>query len=88
LIAPLPANAGKGHRYQSPHRLRNRDLLAGEFGKALHGLRGRIERSFGNPRCSLDRPFRHSLAAYTRRKVTTVKLNRTACGLALAKELP
>jgi hypothetical protein len=48
LVAPLPANAGKGHRYQSPHRLRNRDLLAGEFGKALYALRGSIERSFGN----------------------------------------
>lgn len=48
LVAPLPANAGKGHRYQSPHRLRNRDLLAGDFGKALYALRGSIERSFGN----------------------------------------
>ena len=48
LVAPLPTHAGKGHRYQSPHRLRNRDLLAGEFGKALYGLRGSIERSFGN----------------------------------------
>lgn len=49
LVAPLPKNnAGKGHHYQSPHRLRNRDLLAGEFGKALYRLRGGIERSFGN----------------------------------------
>jgi hypothetical protein len=49
LVAPLPkSNAGKGHRYQSPHRLRNRDLLAGEFGKALYRLRGSVERSFGN----------------------------------------
>jgi hypothetical protein len=48
LVAPLPTHAGKGHRYQSPHRLRNRDLLAGEFGKALYALRSSIERSFGN----------------------------------------
>jgi hypothetical protein len=48
LVAPLPKNAGQGHRPQSPHRLRNRDLLAGDFGKALYGLRGSIERRFGN----------------------------------------
>jgi hypothetical protein len=48
LLAPLPAPAGKGHRYQSPHRLRTRDLLAGEFGKALYALRSSRERSFGN----------------------------------------
>jgi len=49
LVAPLPAgNAGGGHRYQSPHRLRNRDLLAGEFGKQLYRMRGGVERSFGN----------------------------------------
>jgi DDE family transposase len=48
LVAPLPPNSGKGHRYQSPHRLRNQDLLAGEFGKALYARRGSIERSFGN----------------------------------------
>lgn len=49
LVAPLPKrNAGPGHRYQSRHRRRNRDLLAGEFGKALYGLRGSIERSLGN----------------------------------------
>lgn len=36
LVAPLPkANAGKGHRPQSVHRLRNLDLLAGAFGKEL-----------------------------------------------------
>lgn len=48
LVTPLPENAGQGHRYQSPHRLRNRDLLAGAFGKELYGLRATIERSFGN----------------------------------------
>jgi hypothetical protein len=49
LVAPLPArHAGQGHRYQSPHRLRNRDSLAGDFGKALYRLRGSIERSIGN----------------------------------------
>lgn len=48
LVTPLPENAGQGHRYQSPHRLRNRDLLAGAFGKELYSLRTNIERSFGN----------------------------------------
>lgn len=49
LVAPLPAkNAGQGHRPQSASRLRNRDLLAGDFGKDLYRLRGGIERSFGN----------------------------------------
>jgi Transposase DDE domain len=48
LVAPLPAHAGQGHRPQSVHRLRNRDLLAGDFGKDLYRLRGGVERSFGN----------------------------------------
>jgi DDE family transposase len=48
LVAPLPENAGQGHRPQSAARLRNRDLLAGEFGRELYRLRGGIERSFGN----------------------------------------
>jgi Transposase DDE domain len=48
LVVPLPPHAGQGHRYQSPHRLRNLDLLAGDFGKDLYRLRGGIERAFGN----------------------------------------
>jgi hypothetical protein len=48
LVAPLPTNAGQGHRYQSPHRLRCRDLLQGDFGRQLYALRGRIERLYGN----------------------------------------
>ena len=48
LVTPLPENAGQGHRYQSPHRLRVRDLLQGTFGKELYALRGRIERLYGN----------------------------------------
>jgi Transposase DDE domain. len=48
LVAPLPANAGQGHRRPSPARLRNRDLLAGEFGKGLYRQREAIERAFGN----------------------------------------
>ena len=31
----MPPGAGSGHRYQSPHRLRVRDLLQGEFGRNL-----------------------------------------------------
>ena len=48
LVTPLPANAGQGHRPQSAARLRNRDLLAGQFGKDLYQQRGAIERGFGN----------------------------------------
>jgi hypothetical protein len=48
LVAPLPANAGQGHRQQSAARLRNRDLLAGDFGKDLYRQRADIERAFGN----------------------------------------
>jgi Transposase DDE domain len=48
LVAPLPANAGQGHRPQSAARLRNRDLLAGDFGRELYRRRGEIERAFGN----------------------------------------
>jgi hypothetical protein len=48
LVTPLPANAGRGHRRQSAARLRNLDLLAGEFGKELYRQREAIERAFGN----------------------------------------
>jgi IS5 family transposase len=48
LVAPLPENAGAGHRYQSRHRLRVRDLLAGEFGRALYAGRRQIEQAYGN----------------------------------------
>jgi hypothetical protein len=49
LVAPLTApNAGKGHHYQSPHRLRCIELLRGPFGRAVFGERKRIERCFGN----------------------------------------
>jgi len=51
LVTPLPENAGRGHRYQSPHRLRVRDLLQGAFGKDLYALRGRIERLYGQAVC-------------------------------------
>jgi hypothetical protein len=49
LVTPMPdANAGKGHHYQSPHRLRCIDLMRGEFGRSLYELRRRIERLYGN----------------------------------------
>jgi hypothetical protein len=48
LVAPLPKNAGQGHRPQSAPRLRCRDLLQGEFGRGLYALRGQIERTYGN----------------------------------------
>jgi hypothetical protein len=49
LVVPAwRENAGRGHRYQSPHRLRSIALSGTEFGRALYALRGRIERSFGN----------------------------------------
>jgi DDE family transposase len=48
LVTPMPdANAGKGHRYQSPHRLRCIDLVGGDFGRSLYRLRRQIERLFG-----------------------------------------
>lgn len=49
LVTPRedPA-AGLGHIRQSPYRLRCIELLRGEFGRELYGLRGMIERSFGN----------------------------------------
>ena len=48
LLTPLPENAGAGHRYQSPHRLRCRDLWQTEFGRELYGLRYRVEQAYGS----------------------------------------
>ena len=49
LVVPLPCpNAGKGHHYQSPRRLRCLELVRGDFGRDLLPLRARVERSFGN----------------------------------------
>ena len=47
LVTPLPENAGQGHRYQSPHRLRCRGLRQGPFGRELYALRYRIEQAYG-----------------------------------------
>jgi hypothetical protein len=48
LLVPMPdPNAGQGHRYQSPARLRCIELVRGDFGRALLGLRSRIERLYG-----------------------------------------
>jgi hypothetical protein len=41
-------NAGQGHHYQSPYRLRCIALLTTPFGKEVFALRGAIERRFGN----------------------------------------
>lgn len=41
------ANAGKGHCYQSPHRLRSIDARTTDFSKGLIKARGEIERQFG-----------------------------------------
>ena len=53
LLVPLyQENAGQGHRYQSPHRLRCiallRQPLGRTFGPEVLRLRSRIERSYGN----------------------------------------
>lgn len=52
LVAPLPkksaSGAGKGHHYQSPHRLRSIAMMQGRFGRVLFRLRPAIERDFGN----------------------------------------
>jgi Transposase DDE domain len=42
------ANAGRGHHYQSPYRLRCIALLQTPFGRELLALRPGIERRFGN----------------------------------------
>lgn len=44
-------STGKGHVYQSPHRLRLLDQLHRPFGKALCRRRGEIERDFGQATC-------------------------------------
>jgi hypothetical protein len=52
LVAPIKhENAGAGHRYQSPARLRSIELMRTPFGRALHRLRGRIEAAFGSLVC-------------------------------------
>jgi hypothetical protein len=49
LVAPREkAEAGLGHRRQSPYRLRCIELLRGAFGQGLYALRGAIERSFAH----------------------------------------
>jgi hypothetical protein len=49
LIAPPgSSNAGKGHHYQSPFRLRGIQLLQEQFGQDLLARRRQIERDFGN----------------------------------------
>jgi hypothetical protein len=49
LVTPMrDPNAGKGHRYQSPHRKRCIDLVRGDFGRSLYRLRRQIERLYGN----------------------------------------
>ena len=54
LVVPIShANAGKGHHYQSPHRLRciemvRRDVGLSGFGRTLYRARPAIERSYGH----------------------------------------
>jgi hypothetical protein len=49
LVAPREdPDAGLGHHYQSPYRLRSIALLRTRFGREVYALRGRIERAFGN----------------------------------------
>lgn len=49
LLAPGNRTAtGRGHTYQSPHRLHALDMLRRQFGKQLLKIRGVIERLFGN----------------------------------------
>lgn len=51
LLTPLPENAGKGHHYQSPHRLRAIALMPTPFAQTLYQERRRIEQQFGNATC-------------------------------------
>jgi Transposase DDE domain len=49
LVAPpRKGNAGTGHHYQSPHRLRDIAMLRDDFGKSLYAQRRAIEEFFGN----------------------------------------
>ncbi len=49
LVAhPWRPNSGKGHRPQSPHRLRSIELAGTDFGRRLYALRGQVERCYGN----------------------------------------
>lgn len=49
LLVPINhPNAGQGHHYQSPYRLRCIERMRGAFGKSLYQERSSIERSYGN----------------------------------------
>jgi hypothetical protein len=48
LAPPGSPNAGMGHHYQSPYRLRGIQLLYDRFGQDLSAYRRQIERDFGN----------------------------------------
>ena len=48
VAAQRDQNPGKGHRYQSPHRLRCIALLATPFGRDLYARRVAAETAFGN----------------------------------------
>jgi hypothetical protein len=53
VVAISHANAGEGHRYQSPHRRRCIEMMKPDkglsgFGRALYRMRPAIERSYGN----------------------------------------
>lgn len=48
LLAPREnPEAGLGHQYQSPYRLRCIELMRSEFGRSVYHLRGAIEREYG-----------------------------------------
>jgi hypothetical protein len=48
VATPRKGNAGAGHPYQSPHRLRAIEMLKGDQGRDVYALRGASERSLGN----------------------------------------
>lgn len=49
LLAPREdPNAGLGHHYQSPYRLRCIALMGTSFGREIYQLRGSIERKYGS----------------------------------------
>jgi len=49
LLAPREdPEAGLGHHYQSPYRVRCIELVRSSFGQAVFHLRGDVERDFGN----------------------------------------
>lgn len=87
LAAQKDNNPGKGHRSQSPHRLRCIHLLGTPFGKDLMAVRVVIERAFGNatafagslggaPPFWVRRPWRVRLWVWAKLLINAARIRR------------